>query len=112
MAETFVTLALHTPTLGKADTAFLGKKGPEIGREVMENSTAGRERIKNCSYFFPLTVFADVPDDARAMRDEPLGRLALTNPVGSRDEAIEKANALPYRLAAYAVCRLAFGSQC
>jgi hypothetical protein len=36
MAETFVTLALHAPARGKADTAFLG---PEMGKEVMENYT-------------------------------------------------------------------------
>jgi succinate-semialdehyde dehydrogenase/glutarate-semialdehyde dehydrogenase len=63
---------------------------------------AGGSRIGNRGYFFPLTVLADVPDDARAMRDEPFGPLALINPVRSLDEAIEKANALPYGLAAYA----------
>jgi succinate-semialdehyde dehydrogenase / glutarate-semialdehyde dehydrogenase len=63
---------------------------------------AGGQRIGNRGYFFPLTVLADVPDDARVMRDEPFGPLALVNPVRSLDEAIEKANALPYGLAAYA----------
>jgi succinate-semialdehyde dehydrogenase / glutarate-semialdehyde dehydrogenase len=50
---------------------------------------------------------ADLPDDARAMREEPFGPLALINPVTSLDEAIEKANALPYGLAAYAFTRSA-----
>lgn len=63
---------------------------------------AGGERIGSRGYFFPLTVLADVPDDARAMREEPFGPLALINPVSSLDEAIEKANALPFGLAAYA----------
>jgi succinate-semialdehyde dehydrogenase/glutarate-semialdehyde dehydrogenase len=63
---------------------------------------AGGERLGNRGYFFPLTVLADVPDDARAMREEPFGPLALINPVSSIDEAIEKANALPFGLAAYA----------
>jgi succinate-semialdehyde dehydrogenase/glutarate-semialdehyde dehydrogenase len=63
---------------------------------------AGGERIGNCGYFFPLTVLADLPDDARAMYEEPFGPLALINPVSSLDEAIEKANALPFGLAAYA----------
>jgi succinate-semialdehyde dehydrogenase / glutarate-semialdehyde dehydrogenase len=62
---------------------------------------AGGERLGNRGYFFPLTVLADVPDDARAMREEPFGPLALINPVSSIDEAIEKANALPFGLAAY-----------
>jgi len=52
---------------------------------------AGGSRIGNRGYFFPLTVLADVPDDARAMREEPFGPLALVNPVRNLDEAIEKA---------------------
>jgi succinate-semialdehyde dehydrogenase / glutarate-semialdehyde dehydrogenase len=63
---------------------------------------AGGERLGNRGYFFPLTVLADLPDDARAMSEEPFGPLALINPVSSIDEAIEKANALPFGLAAYA----------
>ena len=63
---------------------------------------AGGERLGNRGYFFPLTVLADLPDDARAMREEPFGPLALINPVSSIDEAIEKANSLPFGLAAYA----------
>ena len=55
----------------------------------------------------PLTVLADVPDDARVMQQEPFGPLALINPVRTLDEAIAKANALPYGLAAYAFTRSA-----
>jgi succinate-semialdehyde dehydrogenase/glutarate-semialdehyde dehydrogenase len=68
---------------------------------------AGGSRIGNRGYFFPLTVLADVPDDARAMNEEPFGPLALVNPVRNLDEAIEKANSLPYGLAAYAFTRSA-----
>ncbi|HMM92004.1 NAD-dependent succinate-semialdehyde dehydrogenase [Bradyrhizobium sp.] len=68
---------------------------------------AGGHRIGNRGYFFPLTVLADVPDDARAMNEEPFGPLALVNPVTTLDEAIEKANSLPYGLAAYAFTRSA-----
>jgi succinate-semialdehyde dehydrogenase/glutarate-semialdehyde dehydrogenase len=64
--------------------------------------TAGGSRIGNRGYYFPLTVVADVPDDARAMREEPFGPLALLSRVRSLDEAIEKANSVPYGLAAYA----------
>lgn len=49
-----------------------------------------------------MTVLAEVPDNADAMTTEPFGPLALVNPVKSIDEAIEKSNALPYGLAAYA----------
>jgi succinate-semialdehyde dehydrogenase / glutarate-semialdehyde dehydrogenase len=68
---------------------------------------AGGQRIGNNGYFFPLTVLADVPDNARAMREEPFGPLALVNPVRNLDEAIEKANSLPYGLAGYAFTRSA-----
>lgn len=63
---------------------------------------AGGERTGNLGYFFPVTVLADLPDDARAMREEPFGPLAVINPVSSLDEAIDKANGLPFGLAAYA----------
>jgi succinate-semialdehyde dehydrogenase/glutarate-semialdehyde dehydrogenase len=62
----------------------------------------GGSRLGNRGYFFPLTVLADVPDEARVMQQEPFGPLALINPVRTLDEAIAKANALPYGLAAYA----------
>jgi succinate-semialdehyde dehydrogenase / glutarate-semialdehyde dehydrogenase len=68
---------------------------------------AGGSRIGNRGYFFPLTVLAEVPDDARAMNEEPFGPLALLNPVKTLDEAIEKANSLPFGLAAYAFTRSA-----
>jgi succinate-semialdehyde dehydrogenase/glutarate-semialdehyde dehydrogenase len=62
----------------------------------------GGSRIGNRGYHYPLTVLADVPDDARAMFEEPFGPLALINPVRNIDEAIQKANALPFGLAGYA----------
>ena len=61
----------------------------------------GGSRLGNRGYFFPLTILADVPEDARAMHEEPFGPLALLSPVRTLDEAIERANALPYGLAAY-----------
>ncbi|MBR0967075.1 NAD-dependent succinate-semialdehyde dehydrogenase [Bradyrhizobium diazoefficiens] len=63
---------------------------------------AGGQRIGNRGYYYPLTVLADVPDDALAMNEEPFGPLALVNPVRDLDEAIARANALPFGLAAYA----------
>ncbi|MGD9805774.1 MAG: NAD-dependent succinate-semialdehyde dehydrogenase [Hyphomicrobiaceae bacterium] len=62
----------------------------------------GGNRVGNLGYYYPLTVLADVPDDARAMREEPFGPLALISPVKNVDEAIEKANSVPYGLAGYA----------
>jgi len=63
---------------------------------------AGGERLGGRGYYFPVTVLAELPDDARAMREEPFGPLALINPVASLEEAIQKANGLPFGLAAYA----------
>lgn len=62
---------------------------------------AGGERLSRPGYFFPVTVLADVPANADVMREEPFGPLAVINPVASLDEAIEKANMLPFGLAAY-----------
>ncbi len=62
---------------------------------------AGGERLGDRGYFFPVTVLADLSQDARVMHEEPFGPLAVINPVSSLDEAIEKANALPFGLAAY-----------
>lgn len=63
---------------------------------------AGGSRMGNRGYYYPLTVLTDVPDDARAMREEPFGPLALISRVRTLDEAIEKANSVPYGLAGYA----------
>lgn len=61
----------------------------------------GGKRIGDSGYFFEPTVLANVPDNARVMQEEPFGPLAIINPVASLDEAIEKANSVPYGLAAY-----------
>ena len=63
--------------------------------------TTGGSRIGTSGYFFEPTVLADVPDDARVMQEEPFGPLAIVNRVGSLDEAIERANSVPFGLAAY-----------
>jgi succinate-semialdehyde dehydrogenase/glutarate-semialdehyde dehydrogenase len=68
-------------------------KGAEI--------TTGGKAVATPGYFFEPTVLANVPDDARVMQEEPFGPLAIVNPVGSLDEAIEGANSVPYGLAAY-----------
>uniref|UniRef100_A0A9E7ZID5 NAD-dependent succinate-semialdehyde dehydrogenase n=1 Tax=Bosea sp. NBC_00436 TaxID=2969620 RepID=A0A9E7ZID5_9HYPH len=62
---------------------------------------AGGERLGNRGYFFPPTVLTELPDDARALREEPFGPMAIINPVRTVEEAIEKANSLPFGLAAY-----------
>ncbi len=66
---------------------------------------AGGERLGNRGNLFPLTVLADVPEDAAAMQEEPFGPLALIHRTRTLEEAIGKANALPFGLAAYAFTR-------
>ncbi len=63
---------------------------------------AGGDRIGNQGYYFQPTVLADVPDDARVMHEEPFGPLAPVQPFSDFDEVMEKANGLPFGLAAYA----------
>lgn len=62
----------------------------------------GGERIGNQGYFYAPTVLDDVPDDARIMNEEPFGPLAPMQPFSSFDDVMEKANGLPFGLAAYA----------
>lgn len=66
------------------------------------NLLAGGTRQRGTGYYFPLTVFSDVPDSAKAMQEEPFGPLALIARIESLDEGIAKANSLPFGLAAYA----------
>ena len=65
-----------------------------------EVKTGGR-KLGGKGYFFQPTVLANVPDNARVMQEEPFGPLAIINPVASLNEAIEKANSVPFGLAAY-----------
>jgi len=53
-------------------------------------------------YFFQPTVLLNVPENARIMKAEPFGPVAVVNPVTSLDHAIEQANSVPYGLAGYA----------
>ncbi|MBB3862328.1 succinate-semialdehyde dehydrogenase/glutarate-semialdehyde dehydrogenase [Novosphingobium hassiacum] len=62
---------------------------------------AGGARIGNQGWFWAPTVLADVPDSARIMSEEPFGPVAVLNRVSTMEEALEKANGLPFGLAAY-----------
>lgn len=62
----------------------------------------GGERIAGPGFFWQPTVLSEVPEDALVMNEEPFGPLALINPVATLEEAISRANRLPYGLAAYA----------
>ena len=55
----------------------------------------------NKGHFLEPTVLADVPDDARIMIEEPFAPIAPITTFSEEDEVIERANALPFGLAAY-----------
>ena len=80
-----------------AALAALVEDARDCGAEVR----TGGGRIGDKGYFFEPTVLANVPDSAHVMQEEPFGPLAIINPFSSLDEAIEKANSVPYGLAAY-----------
>ena len=62
----------------------------------------GGARHGDKGYFFQPTVLLNVPENARIMQEEPFGPVAVINPVGSLDHAIQQANSVPYGLAGYA----------
>ena len=77
--------------------AFIGD-AKQHGADLL----TGGERMGNQGYFWKPTVLKDIPDTARIMNEEPFGPVALLNPFKDFDDAVEKANRLPYGLAAYA----------
>jgi succinate-semialdehyde dehydrogenase/glutarate-semialdehyde dehydrogenase len=62
----------------------------------------GGQRRGNQGYFYEPTVITDVPDDCKIMKEEPFGPLAPVVTFKTMDEVVERANSLPYGLAAYA----------
>jgi succinate-semialdehyde dehydrogenase/glutarate-semialdehyde dehydrogenase len=82
---------------------------PEAIAALVEDALAqgatlntGGQRIDGPGFFFEPTVLSDIPDSARIMNEEPFGPVALLNPFDDYDDAIAKANRLPYGLAAFA----------
>jgi succinate-semialdehyde dehydrogenase/glutarate-semialdehyde dehydrogenase len=65
----------------------------------------GGRRMPGSGYFFEPTVLTDVSDEAQLMNVEPFGPIAPISPYGELDDAISRANALPYGLAAYGFTR-------
>jgi succinate-semialdehyde dehydrogenase/glutarate-semialdehyde dehydrogenase len=63
---------------------------------------AGGKRHGNQGNFFAPTVVVEVPDDSRIMTEEPFGPVAPIVPFKTFDEVVERANSLPFGLAAYA----------
>ena len=63
---------------------------------------AGGSRVQSPGNFFEPTLIQHVPDNAKIMNDEPFGPIVPTTSFASIDEVINRANSLPFGLAAYA----------
>jgi succinate-semialdehyde dehydrogenase/glutarate-semialdehyde dehydrogenase len=83
-------------------------------RELVEDAVAkgarcvvgGPERIPGVpGHFFPPTVLASIPDDARLLREEIFGPVAPIATFDTEDEAIAAANRTEYGLVAYVYTR-------
>jgi succinate-semialdehyde dehydrogenase/glutarate-semialdehyde dehydrogenase len=71
-------------------------------RSIGAKITTGGARRDNQGYFFEPTVITDIQDDAKLMTQEPFGPVAPIIPFKSFDEVVQRANSLPFGLAAYA----------
>ncbi|MNH28958.1 Alpha-ketoglutaric semialdehyde dehydrogenase [compost metagenome] len=76
--------------------------------ELVEDAVAkgarvltGGHRLDREGFFFAPTVLRDVVDSASIMVNEPFGPIAALTVFDTYDEVIQRANALPYALAAY-----------
>ena len=65
----------------------------------------GGTRVERPGFFFEPTVIAEAPVDSMVQRIEPFGPIAVVEPFDALDDAITRANALPYGLGAYAFTR-------
>ncbi|MGZ5089976.1 MAG: NAD-dependent succinate-semialdehyde dehydrogenase [Burkholderiales bacterium] len=61
----------------------------------------GGTRLKSSGFFFPPTVVTGLPDNAKLMTDEPFGPIAPLVPFTDPEDAIRRANSLPYGLSSY-----------
>jgi len=89
--------ALANPRRARAMEANLEDAGKHGAKLV-----AGGHAIGEKGNFWEPTVVTELPNDAKAMNEEPFGPLAIINPFRTFDDAVEEANRLPYGLAAYA----------
>jgi succinate-semialdehyde dehydrogenase/glutarate-semialdehyde dehydrogenase len=62
---------------------------------------AGGKVAEGNGYFYPPTVLADVPHDARVQKEEIFGPVAPLTPFDTDDEAIEMANDTEFGLVSY-----------
>ena len=61
----------------------------------------GGARLKGGGYFFQPTVITGLPDHAKLMTDEPFGPIAPLVPFTDPEDAVRRANSLPYGSSSY-----------
>ncbi|MGE3066656.1 MAG: NAD-dependent succinate-semialdehyde dehydrogenase [Hyphomicrobiaceae bacterium] len=71
-------------------------------QEKGAKAPAGGKRIGNQGNFFEPTVLTDVPENARIMKEEPFGPVAVMLRFKDTNDVLSRANSLPYGLASYA----------
>jgi succinate-semialdehyde dehydrogenase/glutarate-semialdehyde dehydrogenase len=71
-------------------------------RERGASVLAGGAPIPGVGNFFAPTVIADLPEDSRLMTEEPFGPVAGMLRFKTMEEVLQRANSLPFGLAAYA----------
>ena len=90
--------------------------GPLIARRRVEEMTSlvndavaqgavllcGGRPVERPGFFFEATVLEGAPAESHVQQQEPFGPIALLDVFDQLDEALARANALPYGLAAYA----------
>ena len=74
----------------------------EDARQRGAEIAAGGTRLEGVGNFFAPTVLAAPPDDAQIMQAEPFGPIAACVPFSNLDDALARANSLPYGLSSYA----------
>jgi succinate-semialdehyde dehydrogenase/glutarate-semialdehyde dehydrogenase len=62
----------------------------------------GGHRLGNRGFYWEPTVLSDVPENALIMNEEPFGPVAATARFDDLEEVVDRANRLPFGLAAYA----------
>ncbi len=71
------------------------------GRIALGGSRAAAGQPANAGWFFAPTVLTDLPDTARILQEEPFGPIAPLVRFNDLDDAIERANALPFGLSSF-----------
>ena len=90
---------IHRRRIGEMQ-AFVDDAVDQGGRVLLGGSQVARP---GC--FYHPTIIEDAPRSARVQREEPFGPIALLDAFDDLEEAIARANGLPYGLAAYAFTR-------